>query len=647
MFVREFNKTAEATIVILIFAALAVVSTWPLVTSLTSHSIGGPNDNDIKFNTWVIFWGAHALTTNPLEMSHTNIFHPERHTFAYSDIELSHSLLMLPFIALFYNPELTYSLLVLLSIVIGGVGFYYLARDIVSHRLAAFFGALVMVFNPARFGRYVQIQFFGDHWLPWFLLALLRWLKFNSSEEKKRSRIWAALSVLFFCLHALSGSHNAVFGSLIGAMVVIYWFFRAKLWQRKQFWWQLAAMAVATAIVLIPVFYPYFIVEKELAKHRVDNDYALAVGSAGGAELLSSGSRFYRWLDEATGWPSMLFTRGARGHLFPALIPLLLGLAGFFSFARNGNENGKLSRWAAWFLDIMLISVTWIAVTSAVFGTSQIVVLIFRVATPTALVLAVAAIAAFLLRIFLFPKAPHCGTALWNVAKQQFILHEHQLLWLAILLFSFWALLGPSAGLYMILGKLPFVRVIRVPRRFILVAVFALAILVAYGVRSLCERFKNRTSLQIVTVSIFAILFAVESAYAPIPLYPVEPVPEVYTWLGEQEGDFAVMEFPVDPRGYAQAIRQVYGSIHHWKKLIVGYSGYQSDANIELLQRLNQTFPSPACIDELKNLDVRYVLAFEERLTDAQLRQLEEHQSLQVVKKFGRLAVYEIISSQD
>lgn len=169
------NRTVEILIVVAAFAFLAVLSTWPLVTDPVNQFLAGPGHNDVRFNTWVIFWGARALTSNPLEMHNANIFHPEKYTFAYSDIELSHSLLMLPVIKLTNNPELTYNLLVLFCIIIGGAGMFILARWVTGKSLPAFFAALVFVFNPAHFGRYLQIQFFGDHWLPWLIWSMLAW----------------------------------------------------------------------------------------------------------------------------------------------------------------------------------------------------------------------------------------------------------------------------------------------------------------------------------------------------------------------------------------------------------------------------------------------------------------------------------------
>jgi hypothetical protein len=104
-----------------------------------------------------------------------------------------------------------------------------------------------------------------------------------------------------------------------------------------------------------------------------------------------------------------------------------------------------------------------------------------------------------------------------------------------------------------------------------------------------------------------------------------------------------VAEFPVSPRGFGMFIRQVYGSIHHWKKLLVGYSGFQSRENIERLKRLNDSFPEDNCLDVLSRLNVKYVLVFEKRLDRNKFEQLRNQDRLTERKRYGHFAVYELI----
>ena len=311
----------EALAVAVLFAALAALATWPMPSDPAHLNLARRVHNDVRLNTYLIFWGAHALTTDPLHLHHTNMFHPEKWTFAYSDIELAHSLLMLPVILVFYNPVLTYNLLLLLSMVLGGLGFFLLARELTGHRGAALLGAAFFVFNPALFGRFLQIQFFCGHWMPWLAWAALRWLRKLESEGGNWR--WAIGTVIFYCLNALSGSHYAVFGTTLIVGLVLYEVLAHSLWAKPRFWLQCVVMAAAVLIVLGPVFWPYFLMESKLASWRVSDLHTLEAGAAGPKELLAAGSRFHRWLRESFDWPFVFTGRRPRGNLFPGIVILL------------------------------------------------------------------------------------------------------------------------------------------------------------------------------------------------------------------------------------------------------------------------------------------------------------------------------------
>lgn len=627
----------------LLFVALAIVSTWPLAVHLNERSLASPTANDVRFNLWVIYWGAHALVTDPVNLHHANIFHPEPWTFAYSDIELSHSLLMMPVIFLSGNPELVYSLLVLASLAIGGFGFFLLGRRLTGSAVAGIAGALVFLYNPSHFGRYSQIQFFTDHWLPWFLWSLLILLDRHAAEARKGTLVWAGASAAFFCLHALSGSHNAVYGTLLGIALAGFRLVRDRLWRSGRFWRDGILASLCAVLVLAPVFFPYVIVEKKLAEGRVDSSYALIAGSANPLELLSAGSPFYRWLDRVSGWPSALFDGQPRGFLFVGFVPILLAIAGLFTRTPENISPAPLSmrRSSAVLLDSALIAIVWLVVVSLFSGSSVLISPFGRIVLPSFAISGSFALVLGSLRLALFRDQPHALALFVGWVTRRFAVRGDQWLWIGILIFSIWASLGPEAWLYNGLSGLPLVKLIRVPRRFMLVASVALAVLAVFGAAALARRVARPTLRAAVAVLLLAV-FTLEASFVPLELYERPSTPDVYHWLGTQEGDFAIIEFPAHPRGWAQHIRQVYGSIRHWKRLIVGYSGYQSPENIALLDRLNRTFPDDVCLDELERLDVRFVLVFPERIEPAQKAALATQDRLIPVRTYDGLVVYRI-----
>jgi len=301
---RKTPSQREILLLAALYLVVALVGTWPVASDPATRSLASLTDNDFRLNIYLIFWGAHALVTDPLGLHHTNMFHPERYTFAYGDIMLAHSLLALPVILAGGGPHLVYNLLLIAVLTLGPLGFYLLARDLLAGFgrrtavAAALVGGLIYAWNPAHFTRYQQIQFLGDHWMPWFAWAMLHWLRLTpvpgpgetAADAGVRRTGWAATAAAFLCLHALSGSHNAVFGALLAGVATFHGATVRGLWTDAGFWKGLGVIVVLCVIALGPIFYPYLIVEDRAAGQRDQTREELLHGSAAPLELLSARS---------------------------------------------------------------------------------------------------------------------------------------------------------------------------------------------------------------------------------------------------------------------------------------------------------------------------------------------------------------------
>jgi len=218
--------------------------------------------------------------------------------------------------------------------------------------------------------------------------------------------------------------------------------------------------------------------------------------------------------------------------------------------------------------------------------------------------------------------------------------------WLLVLgVFVFLAM--GSYGGYLLVGNLPLFRLIRVPTRFLMPAVFALAMLGAYGATAITLHIRPQR-VKAATLLVLALLFAAEASFAPLRTWTYEQEPRrLNEFLAAQPGDFAIVEFPLDPFGYSINMRQVFNSIFHWKRLLVGYSGFQSQENIALLRRVRDTFPSDACLDELNELDVRFVILLEDRVGAELLQAAASQPRLQPAWEHDSWVVYRVLRETD
>jgi len=154
---------------------------------------------------------------------------------------------------------------------------------------------------------------------------------------------------------------------------------------------------------------------------------------------------------------------------------------------------------------------------------------------------------------------------------------------------------------------------LRAPARFAIVAQCGIAVLGAWGVRVLQERWTSPAGVRpaLVAAGVLALL-AVEYANRPMYLSAVSPpnrsAQDVYRAIRDN-GPGVVIELPLpeaagDPR---QDAMYAFWSASHWNKLVNGYSGFYPKPYLQTLQTM-LNFPDAASLERLSSLGVRYVV---------------------------------------
>ncbi|MCL4303263.1 MAG: hypothetical protein KJ077_46685 [Anaerolineae bacterium] len=148
--------------------------------------------------------------------------------------------------------------------------------------------------------------------------------------------------------------------------------------------------------------------------------------------------------------------------------------------------------------------------------------------------------------------------------------------------------------------------VIRVPPRWVIPALFALAGLAAFGYTVITHH-APRTTLYFKSI-LFILTFALllETLSIPLPLAPVEnrnTLNPAYHWLAEQPGPVALIELPLHsaPAPEYPEVKRLYASTLGWWKLVNGYSGYTPSRQPQLAEALTD-FPGPTAVTALQDL---------------------------------------------
>ncbi|MFM8535097.1 MAG: hypothetical protein ACKOEC_16155 [Acidimicrobiia bacterium] len=161
---------------------------------------------------------------------------------------------------------------------------------------------------------------------------------------------------------------------------------------------------------------------------------------------------------------------------------------------------------------------------------------------------------------------------------------------------------------------LPGFNFIRVPSRFIIMSVLALAVLAGFGVDRLIGWVPRA---RVATATVVCLLLVGEYATYPFPSVPfAAAIPAVDQWLNSRPKPFVVAELPVPSAGDSGALerQQTQAMLHataHWQKTIHGYSGIRRPYHDQLYADLNR-FPDPTSLNSLREVGVTYIVVHTE-----------------------------------
>ena len=163
------------------YAAATILLTWPLFrhpghTVLEAESLyGGAHiliQRDINLTMWVLSWDTHALTTNPTQLYHGNIFHPAPFALARSEHMLGNVPLFGPIFLATGNPVLAHQLTLLATFVLAGLAMAAYVAYWTDDRVAAVVAGVLYAFAPFRLWQLGNLHVISIHALPAVLLAI-------------------------------------------------------------------------------------------------------------------------------------------------------------------------------------------------------------------------------------------------------------------------------------------------------------------------------------------------------------------------------------------------------------------------------------------------------------------------------------------
>jgi hypothetical protein len=224
---------------------------------------------------------------------------------------------------------------------------------------------------------------------------------------------------------------------------------------------------------------------------------------------------------------------------------------------------------------------------------------------------------------------------------------ETAILYGSIAVLTFWASLGPRAGLYTVFYvTIPVFSFLRAPERMGIVVILCLAVFAAYGVRALRERFP-RYRAAIGAIACGAALIELNSV--PFDWRLDRPIPSSYRALAAMPRG-PLVEFPFYDRrsDFHIHTRSMLNSTAHWQPLVNGYSDH-IPSDFRETATILATFPSVESFGVMRRFRVRYLTINRSQYGRSGTSKVEKRlqpylEHLRLVADDGEVVIYEVVS---
>jgi hypothetical protein len=573
------------------YLLLTLALTYPLWVHPASTTFPGSSDRNLYI--WTLAWDAHALLHRPLAIFDANIFYPYRWTLAYSENLIGVALLVAPLAWALQNPVLTMNVAALASVPLCAIGAFVLARRLGLSAAAAWICGLVYGFAPPRFLRIDQAHLTAVEWIP-FSLAFAH--AYVSTGRKNDLR----LAIAFLSLQALSSGHGAVFLLVALGLWLLFALITgtrpAILRSARDAGWQ-------GALLLLPallVFIPYRLVQVDVGLRRDLSDWGGSWTS-----FLSSPTHVDAWILEHLGAIGAFVNANTQAYLFPGWLPLVLAAAAFIRMPPplTRRDLGRvLVRIVVSSIEVGIAIAIAAGLYAGISGANRLIIgpLVVSLRSlwrPWAIAAVLVVVRTATAKRTVLDVQTPVRFARWCAAGR----NDGRLLYLLVVIACGLLAIGPPYGPWRFLYWLPGLSFIRVPSRFMILAMLGLGVLSGYGLERMTAHSSSRRRWTLVLA--LSAAMAVEFAVVPFELVPNPVViPAADRWLASQPTPFAIAEVPLmDP-----TVPMLHSMVH-WQKTVHGYSGWNPQRSQEIIARL-ATFPDAESLTSLQQVGVTFVV---------------------------------------
>lgn len=254
---RVLGNVYVGLVVFIAYAGLAAITTWPLVTTLTTHLPGSSRDSLLHY--WNGWWVKQALANGQSPFHTPYLFYPNGVSLVTHNIAWLH---IVPWLLLdqIVDGILAYNMCLLLSLTFCGCAAFLLVYQLTAHHGAAFLAGLIYQAWPFRLSQLDHPNLLATQWIPVFFLFLICGIQ----KGRWRDSVFAGLSF------ALVGFTRWQLLIPLTVMGLTYIFCAAPQWLPKRRRYIVSRLVVAASVALILVLPPALLL---LGQQEGENSY--------------------------------------------------------------------------------------------------------------------------------------------------------------------------------------------------------------------------------------------------------------------------------------------------------------------------------------------------------------------------------------
>ena len=159
-------------VVLLLYAVMSALLTYPLILNINSGIIGGITDTYVYlWNNWWIKYSIFTLHSNPFETAY--LLFPFIPSLLFHALTFTNSLISIPF-NLVFTPVTAFNIQFLAGMTLSGFGAYRLVFYLTQDRYASFLSGVFFAFNSFVFFHIGHYNYATLYFIPFYVLFLFK-----------------------------------------------------------------------------------------------------------------------------------------------------------------------------------------------------------------------------------------------------------------------------------------------------------------------------------------------------------------------------------------------------------------------------------------------------------------------------------------